>query len=94
MGVNYCFTFYDAEGKNIGGTSLERSYTHYPQPNREFWHDLCYTDKPKKEFAETFIEKIKTFDVSSETYQHLVSAFGFIVSQDGWCEAVIISVSC
>ena len=94
MGINYTFSFFDAEGKTIGGGDLERHYTHYPAIAREFWSSICYSETPKKEFAEKFMEKISACDVNSEDYQVLASAFGHLVGHDGWCTAVIIGVSC
>jgi hypothetical protein len=94
MGFNYVITFYDAEGKDIDSEVLERRYTHYPDDVRTFWWDICYTEKPKKEFVDMFLEKIKTQDINSKSFQLLTSAFGLIVGMDGWCEAIVISVSC
>ena len=94
MGINYVITFYDAEGHDIGGDVLERPYTHYHKDVRGFWHDICYTETPKQEFVDMFLSKIKENDVNSESFQLLTSAFGHIVGQDGWCEAIVIGVSC
>ena len=94
MGFNYLFTFYSAEDKNIGGDVLGRDKTHYPDNVREFWMDICYTTMTKKEFIEKFMKKIHETDIDSESYQKLAGAFGYIVSCDGWCETVTISINC
>ena len=92
MGINFDITFYDADGKEIGGITLERAFTHYPDDVRKFWNELCYTEKPKKEFVNEYLTKIQSYDPSSDEFMKLASAFGKIVSSEGWCEAIMISI--
>jgi hypothetical protein len=94
MGINFNITFCDAEGNQIGAAVLERRFTHYEDDVYTFWHTICYTEKPKKEFVDIFMEKINACNINSRSYQLLVSAFGHIISHDEWCEAVMIHTSC
>lgn len=91
MTFTYNYSFFDCEGRTIGGGRLEWKYTHYDDAVRSFMYDLCWTELPKAEFVHRFKEAMDKFDISSQSFSNLVGALGIIVNDHGWDSAIIIA---